>query len=248
MRIADIFRYPIKGLGHERLTEVELTVSQALPGDRATAVSHGASTFDPAAPSWQPRRNFQVVANTPAYATVELERAGKALRLSHPDTTPVEVDLDTDTGRAALADWMGALPGARPGPWHVAQLIGQAMTDMEPPYISIHTHASLRALSEHMGVPPAPHRFRGNIWIEDAPPWAEEDWIGQDISLGRTRLRVVEPIGRCMAPSASPATGQRDVEATKILHSYRGQPNFGVYAEVISGGTITVGDTVEAPE
>ncbi|MBM7067127.1 MOSC domain-containing protein [Actibacterium sp. 188UL27-1] len=248
MRIVDIFRYPIKGLGHERLDEVDLAVGSALPGDRATAVSHGASAFDPAAPSWQPRRNFQVVANTPAYAAVTLARVDGNVRLSHPEVASVEVDLASDAGRAALADWMGALPGARPGPWHVAQLEGQAMTDMEPPYVSIHTHASLRALSEHLGVPPAPHRFRGNIWIEDAPPWAEEDWLGQEITLGTVRLNVVEPIGRCMAPSASPQTGARDVEVTKQLHAYRGRPNFGVYAEVIAGGTVAVGDAVEAPE
>ncbi|MEL6519507.1 MAG: MOSC domain-containing protein [Pseudomonadota bacterium] len=247
MKIADIFRYPVKGLGHERLTEVDLIPGAIVPEDRATAVSHGASEFDPNAPSWKPRRNFQVVANTPAYAAVALQRQGSKLRFSHPKADGVEADLTTEAGRTALADWMGSLPGARPGPWHVAQLEGQAMTDMEPPYISIHTYASLRALSEKLGVPPDPHRFRGNIWIEDAPPWIEEEWIGKEITLGGVRFRVAEPIGRCRAPSASSVTGERDVETTKILHDYRGEPNFGVYAEVISAGSLAVGDGIEAP-
>jgi len=220
-------------------------VGTIVEGDRATAIAHGQSVFDVNNPNWQSRRNFQVVANSPELARVQLTQIGELTKFSHPASSSITVDLGLPDSRAALADWVGLLPGARPGPYTVAQLGDQAMTDMKPPFVSIHTTASLIALSDHLGVAPNPHRYRGNLWFDEADAWVEESWIGKEITVGTTRFKVMEPIGRCKAPEANPDTGLRDAEVTKKLHGLRGTTNFGVYAEVITSGSVKTGDSVK---
>src|SRR5512139_2149126 len=58
MRIETIYRYPVKGLTAEAMEDVLLTAGETLPHDRRFALAQGDSAFDPAAPSWLPKRNF----------------------------------------------------------------------------------------------------------------------------------------------------------------------------------------------
>ncbi|WP_099828122.1 MOSC domain-containing protein [Oceaniglobus indicus] len=243
MRIRHLFRYPIKGLGAETLEQADLIAGRTIAGDRAFAVTHGASAYDPDAPAWQRRGNFQVVANSPALAMVTLTRQDGRLRLEHPDADPLTFDPDEASQYDTLADWVADLPGARPGPCSVARLADRALTDMAQPYVSIHNRASLSELSDRFGRAMAMHRFRANVWIDGADPWDEEDWIGREITLGTARLKVCEPVGRCAAPSADPDNGERDSDIIGALRDLRGTKNFGVYAEVIADGTIAPGDT-----
>jgi uncharacterized protein YcbX len=115
---------------------------------------------------------------------------------------------------------------------------------MPQPYVSLHNRASLSELSDHFGRALDMHRFRANVWIDGADPWDEEDWIGREIVLGSVRMKVCEPVGRCAAPSADPASGERDCDIVAGLRALRGSTEFGVYAEVIGGGTLAPGDPV----
>jgi MOSC domain-containing protein len=46
--IKAIYRYPVKGLSPEPLTQTTLTPRQTVPGDRLHAIENGPSAFDPA--------------------------------------------------------------------------------------------------------------------------------------------------------------------------------------------------------
>ena len=59
--IAQIYRYPVKGLSAEPLARVALAPGEALPHDRRFALAHGATRFD-GAPHWLPRNNFLMLA------------------------------------------------------------------------------------------------------------------------------------------------------------------------------------------
>ena len=49
-RIAQIFRYPVKGLSPEPMPKVELKPGGCIPMDRAFALAHGSTEFDPMKP------------------------------------------------------------------------------------------------------------------------------------------------------------------------------------------------------
>jgi uncharacterized protein len=104
--------------------------------------------------------------------------------------------------------------------------------------------ASLRALSQRVGRDLAMERFRGNVWLDGLGPWQEFEWIGREIRLGGATLLVRERIGRCKATAVDPDTGRRDADTLGALEAGWGHTEFGVYAEVVAGGAVAVGDPV----
>ncbi|TRD22191.1 MOSC domain-containing protein [Palleronia caenipelagi] len=241
MKVTDLWRYPLKGLGRERLEQVYLTTDSALPGDRAWAVRHANGVE---AEGWRPCNEFLRTASGPLLAAVELSSNGDTLTLIHPERPAGRFALPEDG--AQLIDWVRPLwPESRPAP--VAVVPGPASTGMSDngqATLSILNQSSLNALSACAGVPVDQRRFRGNIVIDGAEPWAEFNWIGKRLTLGSITVEVTEVITRCRATEASPETGTRDVNTLAILRDQFGHQDFGVYARVVSGGSLAVGDAV----
>ncbi|WP_372805833.1 MOSC domain-containing protein [Loktanella salsilacus] len=105
--------------------------------------------------------------------------------------------------------------------------------------------ASHAAVADQLGKPLEPERWRGNIWLDGLPPWAEWDWIGRDIRIGAVTLRIQERIARCAHTAASPETGLRDADTLGALRDGWTHTDFGVYAAVMTGGRIALGDELE---
>ena len=87
-------------------------------------------------------------------------------------------------------------------------------------------------------------RFRGNLYVSGWPAWHEFDLLGQEISIGNTRLKVVKRIVRCAAVNVDPITAERDLNIPQTLMQNFEHADCGVYAEVITGGTIATGDAI----
>ncbi|MGB3406973.1 MAG: MOSC domain-containing protein [Jannaschia sp.] len=240
MRLASIWRHPIKGIGREALEAVDLAPDAPLPGDRAWALLHaGAEDTD----AWQPRRNFIVTASGPRLAQVTARTGTGTLTVMHPEAGSLTFDPETEGAR--LADWVRPLwPDERHPPARLVRAPAPGMADNGAAQVAILNRASLRALSERVGQPLEETRFRGNLVLDDMPPWAEFDWIGRDIGIGAVTLRVTDRIERCRATEASPVTGTRDAATLRALEDGWGHRDFGVYATVAVGGRIAVGDGV----
>ena len=249
MHLAAIWRHPVKSLGAERLERVTLRAGEALPGDRAHAIAHGKTGFDPANPAWEDCSSFLRIANVPALArpVVAYDPDSRVLTLTDGDERAT-YDLSTSDGREALAARAGAAAGTiRPGPYFVADAPGVAMTDASEQCPSVMSLASLRDLSERVGATLDPRRFRGNLWIdgEDLAPWAELGWVGRTLRIGGARLTVTEPIERCLVTAADPETGERSDNPLPALKAMgHDDPLFGVLADVTAGGDVAVGDAV----
>jgi uncharacterized protein YcbX len=244
--LAAIWRHPVKSVGRETVAAATLVAGQALPGDRVWAIAHGRAELDPAAPAWAACRNFLRVALSHRLMQAEAawDEAARRLTLTHPDAAPLTVDPDAADGAAALAAWAGAFAdNGQTGPFAVVRAPA-AMTDTDYPSVSIASLASLRALSQRMGREIDPRRFRGNLWIEGFGPWEENGWEGREIAVGDARLAVVERVVRCAATETSPLSGRRDAPTTAALRAATGAPEFGVYARVVAGGEVRVGDPV----
>jgi uncharacterized protein YcbX len=169
----------------------------------------------------------------------------RSVTLSHPRRPTETFRPDDPADAARLVDWLRPLwPANRPEPARVITVPGQAMTDQDQPLVSINSLSALADLSAQMGRDLSIHRWRGNIWVKGWAPWAELGLIGQEITIGTARLRVEEPIGRCRATGANPATGEQDADTMAALERLYGHTDFGVFARVIEGGTIALGDEV----
>ncbi len=242
--LTHIWRHPIKGIGSEALKGAELTPVGAMLGDRAWAVLHQGAAED--TDTWQPRRNFAVTASGPRLAALRLETLGPDhFALTHPDLERLEVNLP-DAGDQ-LCDWLaGIWPAERPALKRVVKAQGHGMTDQSKPWVSLGNLASLQALSHHAGQPLDMRRFRINLWIDGLDPWAEVGLTG-DIQLGQVTLRIQEPIERCRAPDANCQTGQRDVGMLNLLEREYNTRDFGLFAEVLGPGQVSLGDGVYLP-
>ena len=249
-RLAEIYRHPVKSLGEEPLDEVRLEAGRSLPWDRAWAVGHSGTRWDPERPEWAIAGNFVNQTHVPRLAqiTVSFDEATGRLTLSHPDRAELTVLPGTAEGDEALAEWVAPLTEGSPrsGPFRICHARGGAFTDFEDTHVSIGSIASRRALEEVAGQKLEPIRFRMNLWLDGQEPWEDLGLVGREIEIGEARLRVIKRDARCNATAANPATGERDVPVPALLRTTLGHIDFGIYAQVITGGTVCRGDAARA--
>ena len=241
--LAHIVRHPIKSHGREDLASVILQAGQCLPFDRHWAVAHDAAKL---VAGWNACVNFARGAKAPGLMAISarLDEAAKAVTLMHPDKPELTFRPDEAHDLPRFLAWVQDLnPVGRAQPARIVAG-GVAMTDTDFPSVSIFGLASNRDLSSRMGQDLSPHRWRGNLWIDGLAPWAEFDWVGHEVQIGDAVLQVQERIVRCKATSANPDTGQIDADTLGALTDVIGHQEFGVYAKVISGGRIGLGDKV----
>lgn len=247
-RLAHIWRYPIKSHGREPLERISVTAGQTLPWDRTWAVAHEAAKTD--GRGWAPCANFTRGSKAPGLMAIEasLDEKSESVRLAHPDKEPLEFSPDSPGDLQSFLDWSADLvPENRARSARILRIAGRGMTDTDYPSVSLGNLSSLRDLSDRLGQPLDPRRFRANFWIEGLKPWEEFGWVGQEIGLGRLRFFVEERIQRCLATSANPETGRRDADTLGALKAGWGHQDFGVYLTALVTGELTRGDPLETP-
>ena len=246
-RLAQIYRHPIKAHGREPLEQVRLHENQVLPYDRIWAIQHDQSRDDFQG-QWLACNNMMRGARAGRLQaiTARFDDATGNITLTHPDLDSITLNPDTDTGAKALIDWSTPLANPSRGlPKRVIKLAVHGLTDADFPSVSIMNIASLGTLSAQAGQTLCQHRWRGNLWIDGWPAWAEMAMIGQTISIGDAQLRIESPITRCKMTSVNPDTGQPDMDMLALLNRVSGANCFGVVARVIKAGDIQIDARVE---
>jgi uncharacterized protein YcbX len=243
LRLARICRHPIKGHGREDLASVLLAAGACLPWDRHWAVVHEAAKLTG---GWNPCANFARGAKAPGLMAVTsaLDEGSGAVTLRHPDLPDLIFRPDDPADLPEFLNWVAPLaPADRALPARIVSA-GRGMTDSEFPSVSVLSLASLADLSARMGQDLSPDRWRGNLWLDGADPWAEWGWIGRTLRIGDAELRIEERITRCRATSANPDTGRIDADTLGGLDAAFGHQDFGLYAIVTKGGAVATGDAV----
>jgi uncharacterized protein YcbX len=96
--------------------------------------------------------------------------------------------------------------------------------------------------------PLAPSRFRPNIVLGGLPAWEEFAWVGKHVRIGSVTFFVLSRTVRCEATNVDPhsGSGRAVLDVPQLLKSHFPQhgPYLGVYAVVVKGGTLRVGDAV----
>ena len=230
MHIAEIWRYPVKSMGGERLAAAEVTVD-GIEGDRAWGV------FDP---------------STELVLTARREPALLFLSASHrPGSRPA---ITCDDGNElpdddALSRWMGRpveLHPAVEGParfenpmtvddngaerdWFQWDSAGRTFHDGRAT-VSFVSRASLGEWDAR--------RFRANLVLDDGDH--EEELTGE-IRVGLVVLTVRKPIDRCVMVTRAQPGLPRDLTVLKRVIAERSN-QVAVGATVATPGRITEGD------
>ena len=244
--VTDIFRHPLKSHGREALKQVLLSKGKTMPWDRCWAVAHDASTADGS--TWVPCVNFSRGSKAPSLMAIEakLDEATETLTLSHPNQKDFTFQPNDERQLSGFLAWVKPLmPSGRAQSARIIRVPERGSTDTDYPSISINSHASLRAISDKVGMPLSPLRWRGNIWLDGLNPWVEHSWLDQRFRIGTVVFEGVEPVVRCLATTANPKTGERDADTLGALNDGWNHQNFGLYARVIKSGKISIRDTLE---
>jgi uncharacterized protein YcbX len=261
-------RYPVKSMLGEDLAAGEVT-ARGLAGDRVLGLIHRES--GKIASAKNPRLWRRLLKLRATFH-------GRAVRITFPDgsvlvpadpgieaalsefldqpvtlatTPPPDAALDRAVPEEVLRDGISALVRVETG--HIGGASpGGTFVDFAPLHvITTSTLDRIAALSPRGTV--ELERYRPNIVIRtEAPGFAENDWAGRDLRIGRDLvIRVIARTPRCAIPTLEHGDLPRDADALRVpaahnrisaMEDFAPQPCAGVYAQVISPGRIGLGD------
>jgi uncharacterized protein len=246
-QIASLYRYPVKGLSPEPLRQVALQPGQTFPADRRYAIENGPSGFDPAAPAWLSKTCFLMLMRHERLAELltSYDDDSHVLTIHWQGRLAARGDLRTAEGRAAIAGFFTSnFSDELKGSPRVISGGGHSFSDVARKVVSILNLRSIEAVENLVGLPVDPLRFRANIYVTDWPAWHEFDLLGDTLAVGDVRLKVVKRITRCAAINVDPQSATRELDVLQQMMRRLGHADCGVYAEVIAGGNISVGDSI----
>jgi uncharacterized protein YcbX len=249
--IEALYRYPVKGLTPEPLESVELVPMGTLPFDRAYAIENGPGPFDPANPQHLQKIHFVMLMRNEELATVRsaFDDETETLVISKAGAEIARGDLRTEAGRAAIEDAIIRIvtSGLRGRP-RVVVSPGHSFSDVKDKCVHIVNRQSLASLEGMLGAPLDARRFRPNLVVDNIAAWSELDLVGKKLRVNGTTLEIFKRTERCAATNVDPETGARDQKIPSFLSKTLGHTDFGVYARVLDGGRLTVGDSFEVTD
>ena len=198
---------------------------------------------------------------------------GETLRIVAPEMPPLEVPLHPkDIVRSRVAVWRDFCPaswlGENAAGWFsefldcACSLVHMSDSVIRPadpafappgtrvsfadafPFLLI-SEESLADLNRRLAHPLPMNRFRPNLVVAGAEPYAEDEW--QHIEIGGLPMRVVKSCGRCVVTTTDQATGERGKEPLRTLATYRnrgGEVMFGQNVVHEGPGRLRVGNPV----
>ena len=198
---------------------------------------------------------------------------GEVIRVMAPGMPELSLPL-APAGRerlqVALWDWNGSGLAASPdGDAWFSDLLGEAVRllycpplegqPVNPRYVSAPAQAgfsdgfpilligqaSLDELNRRLPSPVPMNRFRPNLVVTGAEPFAEDTW--HQVRIGQTEMSLVKGCDRCTFTTIDQETGQKSVEPLRTLATFRkwdGKVWFGQNVVHRGVGPLQVGDTV----
>ena len=262
MHISAINIYPIKSLGGIALAE-SVVENRGLRFDRRWMLVDGENRFIT-------QRQF------PQMARVSVEVTAETLAAKHKGSS-IRIDLYPKSRKAFVRIWDSHLEAFEYGDdvnhWF-SEAIGakcrlvvmqkdvsrrvDSRYALRPgedevsfadgyPYL-LANEASLADLNSRLKTPVPMNRFRPNLVVSGAEPFAEDTW--KIIRIGETFFHLVKPCARCVITTVEQTLGKfSGKEPLKTLAAYRnvgGKVMFGqnLIAEN-SGGVVRIGDVIE---
>jgi uncharacterized protein YcbX len=252
-RVAWIAIAPVKSMALVFLDHAHLGLN-GIAGDRAFAV------IDEAGHLVNGKRVGTLALIRPEY---DAGASHLSLRFPNGDTIADKVTL----GEPFDATFFGHPRGVRrvEGPWSEAlssragrpvRLVALASpgdgADRGPTATLLST-AALASLARAGGSdqPLDRRRFRMTFGIDGVGAYAEDAWLDREVRVGGAVVRPVGNVGRCAVTTQDPDTGIASFDTLRILQATRGHLDtteplpFGIWADVVEPGDVSLGDAIE---
>ena len=247
MQIHELWHFPVKGFGGNQIPLAKLQQGGYFPNDRQFAISIGSKKTAAAIEgTWFRKAHFLQLMSHELLAeySCRYDDANPRLELLHHGAKCLSIDPAQPADFQLFEDFFFTLLGSKlRGKPRLMTMKHQAYSDQSTALISIASNASLDAFAKATNTKSDSRRFRINIIIDGDTPFAEEALIGKTLSCGDALLLVKKPVGRCAAVNVDPATAKRNPEDyVCFMKAHFGHSNLGIFAEVINGGTIRIGD------
>lgn len=226
-RVVGLWRYPVKSMGAEQLTEVDVGW-HGLAGDRRWAfIRHG--TAQNGFPWLTLRERGDLGHFRPSF--LEPDRPDKSATVVRTPSGDV-----FDVTDPALAKEL--YPGG-------TRVIRQDRGIFDTFPLSIITTQTIRRLGEMVGATLDVQRFRPNILVEatDEAPFAEDCWVGCVLRIGSLRMRVDKRDARCAVITIDPTSTERNPAILRVVAQER-EGCLGVYGTTMKPGRIAADDHV----
>ncbi|MEO6713667.1 MAG: MOSC N-terminal beta barrel domain-containing protein [Mycobacteriales bacterium] len=224
-RVAALYRYPVKSMGAQALTGVDVSWP-GLAGDRRWAfVRPGMVRSDF---PWQTiKEKNDMWQYQPSF--IEPERPdASAVRVSTPSG---EYDVDDPRLAALLGEGCTLIK------------VNRGNFDWLP--LSLITVQTVAEIGARAGVEIDALRFRPNLLVDapDAGPFAEDAWVGQTLTIGGLSMRVDMRDTRCVMINVDPRTAERNPAILRVVARERDNCA-GVYGSTAQPGRVEIGDSV----
>ena len=232
LSITALYRYPLKGFSPEALESAEIPVGGTMPFDRAFAIENGPSGFDPAAPAYLPKIAFLMLMRNERLAgfRTRFDDGTGMLTVEKGGAFCVSGSLGSEAGRMEIEAWVAqTFAGELRGPPKIVSADGHSFSDKRAKVLHLVNLASIRDLEKRLGRPVDPLRFRPNIVVDGAEPFAEFEWIDKRLRLPGITLAGESRTERCAATNVDPATGARDMHIPRTLMGLYGHADCGIF-------------------
>ena len=244
--VKSLVTYRVKGARGVYSNSLSIDPTVGVVGDRQFGLIEGKNVGD----EWAPKAAFLVGMNTARMPSIDPFYNGYELSRNNV-TKPHQAMLNLVKELLEL-----------PEPPKVFDTHGKFnLTDDKEPYVSFLNLATVRVLSEFMGIEIDPARFRMNVLLKGLSPFEELAWVNgypgtRELVVGDVRFRIEDACERCKAIEASPESGTYDVNLREGLEKmmeaqgYAGSPHrntrqvMGFLARPLTSGNITYRDDV----
>lgn len=239
MRVEQLWRYPVKSMGGERLDVAEVG-ELGIDGDRQWAVIDLATGYGLTA-----KREPELLYASASVVDGEV--------LIHLDANVTLTGTGTATD-AVLSDWLGRPVSLRRATRDVNATY-EIAADFEAEHDSQLLHwdgpqgrfhdstrrpVTIAALAE-MG-DWAPRRFRMNVLTSGE---SSAQLVGRQVALGTATVEIVMAVDRCILTTrAQPGGIERDLDVLRTINREMAG-NLGVGGRVTTPGTVAVGDELQ---
>ncbi len=224
MVIEQLWRYPVKSIGGERLHSVYVD-DQGVLGDRVWAVQDGAGKLGSGKNSTRFTRILGLLGLTARYdspAPVVIGPDGS----EHPVAT------------GAADSYLSELSGREV---HVRRDTGIAHFD-EVPFSLVGTATLSWLASQLPGVPVDARRLRPNLVVRTSEPFAEESWLGSPVRIGSAEVVFDRVFTRCVMVGMAQPGMPDSPEVLKRIGAREDRPVcLAVGGHVVTAGTIEAG-------
>ena len=231
MRITQIWRYPVKSVGGQRMAAADIT-DLGVEGDRSWGIVD--DTTDMVLTG---RREPRLL-----MASAILESDGPIITVENDQEMRTSAQLSVWLDRPVTLTSAGEDGGTYEDPrdyendadWETWQGPGGAWHDSAQARVSM---ASLDTMGNW-----DPRRFRSNF-ILDSEGDDESDLVGHRVTIGDAVLYVVKPIDRCVMVTRAQPGLDRDLDVLRTINRSRGSM-LAVGAVIITPGRVVEGDEI----